>query len=735
MNTFEDEELCKKLEELMKNELTADNPFSLPITPKAISRKTNTTTLKDISKITLTLSANILPIYSDGTMTVSLQTKRGTRLREGCVTCYVYTDDLFPMCNSANTKDYRRFGANRYDIEIPCSRIWLPGNYLLFVREFADNTLTRIPFHVNELLEVTLDAPTDCLPCSLGDILTSCIENVEVSWDVIAQTPGTAELRQYAIHHRQLSIYNEFRKALNGGELTAERNLLIYTTNKDWTQEMMGMFQKLTISGTYFTYIDSSTLYNAALTNPYEELNEKFNVTSKQVFCLTNVGALLNTGGKVIVKRIIEKIRDESVQSTLWFCGSRQEIDSVLQVYPSLRSLFHRNAHVAQHPYTGFEIVQTVFKALQDEHLEPSDEVKDTLSRTLLRLHQQGCLTTWTLDDIRRYVAENVRPNYMRRAIDDILSQDEVLPLLELQDIDLQQLPHGASDFENSIAELNAMVGLDDIKRSIITMANQTRFFMQRRRAGFKTTCSTPHHAIFTGNPGTGKTTVAKMLGKIYHAIGLLSRGEVICVDRTRLVGRYIGETEENMKIVLEEARGNVLFIDEAYNLSEGTNDRKDYGNKVIDSLLTVLSQNDPDMVIVFAGYEKEMDAMLNTNPGLMGRFPYKYRFADYTADQLLEIALQLFRRDEYILTDEARDALRDAIAETLAVGTKNFGNARWVEQFVSNGIIPAMADRVTHSGTNDFQHVLQADVEEGFRHFNPRVVELRPRRQVGFSA
>jgi SpoVK/Ycf46/Vps4 family AAA+-type ATPase len=185
----------------------------------------------------------------------------------------------------------------------------------------------------------------------------------------------------------------------------------------------------------------------------------------------------------------------------------------------------------------------------------------------------------------------------------------------------------------------------------------------------------------------------------------------------------------------LEEARGNVLFIDEAYNLYEGTVDRKDYGAKVIDSLLTVLSQPNPDMVIIFAGYEKEMDAMLNSNPGLMGRFPYKYRFSDYDAEQLMEIALHLFAKDDYIISDDAKAILQQKICDTLAQRTNNFGNARWVEQFIRNGIIPAMANRVTLDAVKDYQHILASDVEEGYMKFNPRMIELKPRRQVGFSA
>ena len=111
-------------------------------------------------------------------------------------------------------------------------------------------------------------------------------------------------------------------------------------------------------------------------------------------------------------------------------------------------------------------------------------------------------------------------------------------------------------------------------------------------------------------------------------------------------------------------------------------------------------------MLIIFAGYEKEMDDMLNSNPGLQGRFPYRYQFDDYSAEQLMEIALKIFERDEYILSDEALAVMRDDIALTLSMKRPNFANARWVEQFVNNGIIPAMADRIYASGSTDLQHI-----------------------------
>ena len=735
LSNLENEELCKRLQEMMEQPLTNKDDSHFDSDEKLFGNTISTPILKDIRKIELSLSTSDSADYTDGCIIVNIQARKGSMIKEGRFTCFVYTENYSPMCNSDVSYKFNRENSISVSIVMLSFRIWLPGKYFLLLRDKNNGALARIDFEVDKSMNILQQPMKKRAICSIEDILTTSVENTESSWDVLSTTPGTSELRLYALESRRLKIYNEFRKGLSGRELNVSRNLLIYTTNRDWNAEILQSFQKLAVPGLYYIHVDCNTLYNAALQNPYEPLNEKLNNTTKHVLCLTNPSALLNTGGKVVTRQIVEKICEDQEKYKLWLCGGKQEIQSVLDVYPSLKDLFMSGNALSQQPYSGFELVQAFFKELDNEHLDPSEATMDALAKAILEHHEKGCFSTWSLSSIRRYIAEEVSPRYLSRAINDIMSEKESLPKLPIEDIPLNLLPNSTSEFEDSIRELNEMVGLDDIKKSITTMANQSRFFIERSKAGFRTSNVAAQHAIFTGNPGTGKTTVARMLGKIYHSLGLLSKGDVICADRTRLVGRYIGETEENMKAVLEEARGNVLFIDEAYNLYEGTVDRKDYGAKVIDSLLSVLSQPNPDMIIIFAGYEKEMDAMLNSNPGLMGRFPYKYRFSDYDADQLMEIALHLFEKDDYILSDEAQDVLHQKICDTLSQRTKNFGNARWVEQFIRNGIIPAMANRVTLDAIKDYQHILSSDIEEGYQKFNPRMIELKPRHQVGFNS
>lgn len=688
--------------------------------------------MKDISNISLTLSAKNLSIYTDGSVTVNIKAKSGSYIKKDRFSCFIYTDDYYPICNSDESGKQLPINGGCIDIEIQSHKIWLPGDYILFVLDETTKSQLRIDFSLDDRLRVICGVPKECNSGSLDYVLTSYVENTDASWDVVATAPGAAQLRRYVLECNQFKNYNKLRKQLNVKELKCNRNLLIYTYNQDWSVQTLEMFKKLCVFGTYFTHIDCSSLNNVSSVSQTLALDEKFKGTN-HVYCLTNLSSLLASDGKMVVKKVEERMHDEKGLCTLWLCGSRQEIDSVMEVYPLLREFFLSSNQLEQQPYTGFEIVQAFISEFEKEDLMPTDEVKDELSRAILKCQEDGSIGTWSLSSIHHFIVQDVLPRYVKRVINDIVSED--ISPLTMEDIDLSLLPHTTSAFEDSIKELDRMVGLDDIKQSIITMANQARFCLERRRAGFPTSDDTPRHAIFTGNPGTGKTTVAKMIGRIYHSLGVLSKGEVICADRTRLVGRYVGETENNMKIVLAEAHGNVLFIDEAYNLYDGADDRQDYGNHVLDSLLTVLAQPNPDMVIILAGYEKEMDAMLNSNPGLSGRFTYKYRFNDYNAEQLMEIACNLFNRDQYVLTDEAKDMLTETISETVSQRTKNFGNARWVEQFVKNGIIPAMADRVIHATTKDYQHILVSDVVEGYKRFNPNVIELKPRRKVGFSA
>ena len=182
----------------------------------------------------------------------------------------------------------------------------------------------------------------------------------------------------------QFKNYNKLRKQLNVKELKCNRNLLIYTYNQDWSVQTLEMFKKLCVYGTYFTHIDCSSLNNVSSVSQTLALDEKFKGTN-HVYCLTNLSSLLASDGKMVVKKVEERMHDEKGLCTLWLCGSRQEIDSVMEVYPLLREFFLSSNRLEQQPYTGFEIVQAFISEFEKVDLMPTDEVKDGLSRAILK--------------------------------------------------------------------------------------------------------------------------------------------------------------------------------------------------------------------------------------------------------------------------------------------------------------------------------------------------------------
>ena len=294
--------------------------------------------------------------------------------------------------------------------------------------------------------------------------------------------------------------------------------------------------------------------------------------------------------------------------------------------------------------------------------------------------------------------------------------------------------------YRKSMAKLEAMVGLASLKAQLARDFAMMRFYDERRRMGLSAESGATHHMLFTGNPGTGKTTVARLIGKIYHAMGYLSKGEVIAVDRTQLVGAHIGETEENMLDVLKRAKGNVLFIDEAYTLCDTTYDRRDFGYHVVEALLPVMADPHSDMIVIFAGYAHEMERLMQVNQGLKGRFTHHLHFDDYTADELMQIGDNLLTEHQYVLTDEARGLFTSVVERMVQYKDRYFCNARWMTQFVESGLLPAMASRVMQVPHNALDYALLttievADVEAAERIYAPRQVELNIRPRIGFVA
>ena len=223
---------------------------------------------------------------------------------------------------------------------------------------------------------------------------------------------------------------------------------------------------------------------------------------------------------------------------------------------------------------------------------------------------------------------------------------------------------------EELLAELDALIGLDRVKREVHRQVAILRVERLRADAGMKSPTIT-RHLVFTGNPGTGKTTVARLVSGIYTALGLLSLGQLIEVDRSELVAGYLGQTAVKTAEVVAKAAGGVLFIDEAYSL---TGDQ--YGTEAVDTLVKEMEDRRDDLVVIVAGYPAPMQAFVAANPGLSSRFRTTIEFDDYTDDELVQILTVLADGSDFELTAEALAHFREQLAVTARDNT--FGNGRF---------------------------------------------------------
>lgn len=266
---------------------------------------------------------------------------------------------------------------------------------------------------------------------------------------------------------------------------------------------------------------------------------------------------------------------------------------------------------------------------------------------------------------------------------------------------------------EEVMAELNSLVGLSEVKKDIKSLINLLKVKKLREERGMKQPKMTLH-MVFSGNPGTGKTTVARLLSRVYKALTVLPQGQLVEVDRSNLVEGYIGQTATKTKEVVESALGGVLFIDEAYTLTSGK-DGKDFGQEAVDTLLKLMEDNRDNLVVIVAGYTDLMEEFVNSNPGLKSRFNKYILFEDYTGDQLYEIFMSMCKKQDYEPNEPGKKYIKEYFNALVEKHLENFANAREVRNYLERTIARQATRIVGIANPTDKQirTLTKSDLEE----------------------
>lgn len=420
-----------------------------------------------------------------------------------------------------------------------------------------------------------------------------------------------------------------------------------------------------------------------------------------EAYAITNGG---DSFGQECIDTLVKLIEDYKGQIIVILAGYSKEMSDFMKSNSGLESRFPLRIDFPDYSATElFDISKQMISGRGFALVEGTDRI---IEEEIIRLKRHANVSSGNGRMVRNFVEDIIRRQSSRIATTDVAEKD--LTMIIPSDVKADSKGTAGFDLEK---ELSKVIGLESVKKYIRSLNARLKLQAERKKAGLKTDTTQTMHMIFTGNPGTGKTMMARTVADVLYNMNVIQTNKLIETDRSGLVAGYVGQTAIKTRGVIETALGGVLFIDEAYALTQGG--ENDFGQEAIDTLVKMMDDNRDRLVVILAGYSDDMLHFLDANAGLQSRFANIIEFPDYTTDELLQIADGLYSEQGYVLSEGGKIALRSKL--DIAREDKQFGNGRYVrnvfERSLNNQAL--RLSNVTELTREDLTIITETDIKE----------------------
>lgn len=564
---------------------------------------------------------------------------------------------------------------------------------------------------LNQSKRVLIENTADMNLLTYDDFKFEEIDDFDLE-EVLSQIIGLENVKEFVRTQYKLLIAQEKRRKAGMSVDTIQSLNMIFSGNPGTgkttiARVVASMFREMgLLKSGHLVEADRGGLVAEYAGQTAKKTEEVFRSALGGVLFIDEAYALSSDAGsfgKEAIDTLVKLIEDYRGEIIVILAGYKKEMSDFLKSNSGLESRFPLRIDFPN--YSAEELFEICIKMVSDKGFVLAEGVKPLLNEQIALLHKQSDAHSGNGRMVRNYVEEIIRKQSARVAMTDVTSAEMNVIIHE----DLEAKSRQIADFDLE-AELSRIIGLDEVKDYIRSLSARLRMQKARKKLGLAADHTQTLHMIFMGNPGTGKTMVARTVAQVLYGIGVIKSNKLIETDRAGLVAGYVGQTAMKTREKVMEAMDGVLFIDEAYSLSKGG--ANDFGREAIDTLVKLMDDYRDRIVVILAGYSKDMEHFLSVNPGLKSRFPNIIEFADYTVEQLMQISELFFKYKGYELEAQAKCKLQEIL--TIAKLEPQFGNGRYVrnlfEKAVNNQALRLSSD--TDLTKEELVTITDADIE-----------------------